>query len=63
MKLVLENGEEFDLRQHVIRAAAAILERSPECHVSLERADRLAEQVLVAAAQAVARRQALQPGG
>ena len=58
MKLVLDNGEEFDLRQHVVRAAASVLERSPDCHVSLERADRLAEQVLVAAARAVARGQA-----
>ena len=58
MKMVLEDGEEFDLRQYVVRAAAAVLSRSPDCHVSLERADRLAEQVLIAAAQAVARSQA-----
>ena len=55
MKKVLDNGEEFDLRHYVLRAAASVLERSPDCHVSLERADRLAEQVLVAAAQAVAK--------
>ena len=60
MKLVLSNGEEFDLRHHVVRAAAEVLERSTECHVSLERADRLAEQILVAAAQAVVRHQSAQ---
>ena len=58
MKTVLENGEEFDLRQYVVRAAADVLARSPDCRVSLERADRLAEQVLIAAARAVARSQA-----
>ena len=58
MKMVLENGEEFDLRQYVVQAAAAVLARSPDCHVSLERADRLAEQMLIAAARAVARGQA-----
>ena len=60
MKMVLDNGEEFDLRQYVVREAAAVLSRSPDCHVSLERADRLAEQVLVAAARAVARNHAAQ---
>lgn len=53
MKIVLENGEEFDMRAHVVRAAAEVLERHPDCRVSLDRADRLAEQVLIAAARAV----------
>ena len=43
------------MRAHVVRAAAEVLERHPDCRVSLDRADRLAEQVLIAAARAVSR--------
>lgn len=52
MKLVFENGERFDTRERLVRAVAEVLRRSPHCRVEPDRAERLAERVLIAAARA-----------
>ena len=52
MHLVFENGERFDTRERLVRAVAEVLRRSPHCRVESDRAERLAEEVLIAAARA-----------
>ena len=52
MHLVFENGERFDTRDRLVRAVAEVLRRSPHCRVEPDRAERLAEEVLIAAARA-----------
>lgn len=52
MALVFENGQSFELHDRLVRAVAEVLRRSPHCRVEPGRAERLAEEVLIAAARA-----------